>query len=219
MKSSVPEPVLLRIPMYIQALKRLLSQADGEPGSLSPRAPRMVSTTWFESELQLNASQVRKDLAYCGLTGRPRTGFVAEDLLLALERLVGWNKTRYAYLAGAGHLGAALLAHERIVSHGVKVLAAFDVDKRKIGRDFVGVPTYDIAELPVRTRESGVEIGIIAVPQEHAQEVADLMIDGGVRGIWNFAPNRLLVPEGILVQNEDIFSSVVMLSQRLEHSL
>lgn len=219
MKSSVPEPVLLRIPMYIQALKRLLSQADGEPGSLSPRSPRMVSTTWFESELQLNASQVRKDLAYCGLTGRPRTGFVAEDLLLALERLVGWNKTRYAYLAGAGHLGAALLAHERIVSHGVKVLAAFDVDKRKIGRDFVGVPTYDIAELPTRTRESGVEIGIIAVPQEHAQEVADLMIDGGVRGIWNFAPNRLLVPEGILVQNEDIFSSVVMLSQRLEHSL
>lgn len=219
MKSSVPEPVLLRIPMYIQALKRLLSQADGEPGSLSPRSPRMVSTTWFESELQLNASQVRKDLAYCGLTGRPRTGFVAEDLLLALERLVGWNKTRYAYLAGAGHLGAALLAHERIVSHGVKVLAAFDVDKRKIGRDFVGVPTYDIAELPARTRESGVEIGIIAVPQEHAQEVADLMIDGGVRGIWNFAPNRLLVPEGILVQNEDIFSSVVMLSQRLEHSL
>ena len=210
MKGSVPEPVLLRIPMYIQALKRLV---NGQPGR------QMVSTTWFESELQLNASQVRKDLAYCGLTGRPRTGFVAQDLLVALERLVGWNKTRYAFLAGAGHLGAALLAHERIVSHGVKVLAAFDTDENKIGRDFVGVPTYNISELPERTRQCGVDIGIIAVPPEPAQNVADLMIDGGVRGIWNFAPIRLLVPEGILVQNEYIFSSVVMLSQRLEPNI
>ncbi len=210
MKGSVPEPVLLRIPMYIQVLKRLVNEQPDR---------QMVSTTWFESELRLNASQVRKDLAYCGLTGRPRTGFVAQELLVALERLVGWNKTRYAFLAGAGHLGAALLAHERIVSHGVKVLAAFDSDARKIGRDFAGVPTYGIGELPARARQCGVDIGIIAVPQEHAQAVADLMIAGGVRGIWNFAPIRLIVPEGILVQNEDIFSSVVMLSQRLEPNL
>lgn len=207
MKGSVPEPVLLRMPMYIRALKRLINEQPQK---------RMVSATWFETELQLNASQVRSDLAYCGLTGRPRMGFVAEELLDALERLVGWDETRKAFLVGAGHLGAALLAHERIVSHGVKVVAAFDVDAAKIGRHFVGVPTYHVDELPERARSCGVDIGIVAVPQDHAQHVADLMIEGGVRGIWNFAPIRLNVPEGILVQNEDIFSSVVMLSQRLE---
>ena len=207
MKGNVPEPVLLRMPMYIQALKRLI---HAQPER------KMVSATWFENDLQRNASQVRKDLAYCGLMGRPRTGFVALELLDALERLVGWDETRKAFLVGAGHLGAALLAHERIVSHGVKVVAAFDADPQKIGRDFVGVPTYDVEELPSRVHECGVDIGIIAVPQEFAQHVADLMIRGGVRGIWNFAPIRLSVPEGILVQNEDIFSSVVMLSRRLE---
>ena len=209
MKESVPEPVLLRMPMYIQALKRLVNEQPER---------RMVSATWFETELQLNASQVRKDLAYCGLMGRPRTGFVAQELLSAMERLVGWDATRYAVLAGAGHLGAALLAHERIVSHGVKVLSVFDSDPAKVGHDLEGVPTYHIEELPQRARDNRVEIGIIAVPHFNAQKVTDLMIAGGVRGIWNFAPVRLSVPEGILVQNEDIFSSVVMLSQRLAPS-
>lgn len=206
MKNSVPEPALLRMPMYIHALKQL-RQSDPERVT--------ISATWFQDVLRLNASQVRKDLAYSGLLGRPRVGYVVDDLIEALKRLIGWDDVRAAFLVGAGHLGAALLAHEKIVSHGVKVVAAFDNDPAKIGKTFVTVPTYSIETLPRRARAQKIDIGIIAVPFTHAQHVADLMVEGRIRGIWNFAPIRLNVPEEILVQNEDIFSSVVMLSQRL----
>ncbi|MCL2326239.1 MAG: redox-sensing transcriptional repressor Rex [Proteobacteria bacterium] len=206
MKVIVPEPALLRMPLYVYALKQMRL---AEPDRVT------VSATRFEEILQFNASQVRKDLAYTGLVGRPRIGYVVTELIEALERLIGWDVVREAYLVGAGHLGAALLAHERIVSHGVKVVAAFDVDPVKVGRDFVGLPTYHVEELPRRAREASIEIGIVAVPHAHAQYVADLMFDGGIRGIWNFAPIRLNVAAGVIVQNEDIFSSVVMLSRRI----
>ena len=206
MKGNIPEPALLRMPMYVHALKHLRE--------LEPER-KTVSATWFQDTLQLNASQVRKDLAYSGLVGRPRVGYGIDDLIAALEKLIGWHDVRAAFLAGAGHLGAALLAHERIVAHGVKVVAAFDNDPNKVGRDFVGVPTYSIETLSKRAREMNVDIGIIAVPFGHAQAVADAMVAGGIRGIWNFAPIRLNVPENVIVQNEDIFSSVVVLSQRM----
>ena len=194
------------MPMYIHALKHL---SETEPGRAT------VSATWFQDELKLNASQVRKDLAYSGLVGRPRVGYVVTELIGALEHMIGWDDIREAVLVGAGHLGAALLAHEQIVAHGVKVVAAFDVMPDKIGQTFVNVPTYDVEALPGLVKSMHIDIGIIAVPHEQAQHVADLMIDGGIRGIWNFAPIRLNVPENIIVQNEDIFSSVVMLSQRI----
>ncbi len=207
MKGSIPEPTLLRMPMYIHALKHLRVT---HPERVT------VSATWFQEVLQLNASQVRKDLAYSGLVGRPRVGYVVQELIDALERLIGWDDVRKAVLVGAGHLGAALLAHEQIVSHGVRVVAAFDNMPDKIGQIFVNVPTYDVEMLPEHVKAMHIDIGIIAVPHEHAQHVADLMIAGGIRGIWNFAPTRLNVPDSIIVQNEDIFSSVVMLSQRIK---
>lgn len=206
MKTNVPEPALLRVPLYIQALKQIRLQ--------QPQL-RTVSATVLTEKLQLNASQVRKDLSYAGLLGKPRVGYAIDELIDALERLVGWDLIRHAFLVGAGHLGAALLAHERIVSHGVRVLAAFDRDPAKVGNKFGDVDTYDIHELAEMAQAMRIDIGIIAVPHHSAQEVADLMVSGGIRGIWNFAPIRLNVPDNVLVQNEDIFSSVVLLSQRI----
>lgn len=206
MKTDVPEPALLRMPLYIHALKQMCQ----EDANLV-----MVSAKRLEDVLQLNVSQIRKDLAYTGLTGRPRVGFPVYALIEALERLVGCHAVREAYLVGAGRLAAALLSYQRIALHGVEVVAAFDHDINKLGSDFLGVPTYDVSELEDRVRDNEIDIGVIAVPHEAAQEVADKMIRGGILGIWNFAPVRLIVPDGVIVQNEDIFSSVVMLSQRI----
>ncbi|MFA5623468.1 MAG: redox-sensing transcriptional repressor Rex [Bradymonadales bacterium] len=206
MKTEIPEPALLRVPLYIQALKQIKASAPNM---------KTVSATVLTEKLQLNASQVRKDLSYAGLLGKPRVGYAIDELIDALERLVGWDMIRYAFLAGAGHLAAALLAHEKIVSHGVRIVAAFDNDPNKIGKKFASVDTYAIDMLPSMAQSMKIDIGIIAVPHQAAQDVADLMVSGGIRGIWNFAPIRLNVRDDILVQNEDIFSSVVLLSQRI----
>lgn len=203
-----PEPTLRRLPGYHRFLKRL--QGQGRPA---------VSCTHIADDLDLDPTQVRKDLAVTGIVGRPKVGYEVPALIAAIEHFLGWDSTTEAFLVGAGSLGTALMGYEGFREHGLSIVAAFDVDEAKIGGEVHGkrvMPLFKLANLAHRMH---VHLGIITTPAEGAQQVADLMVEGGIRAVWNFAPVPLKVPEGVIVENVQLSSSLAVLSSKLAEAL
>jgi len=174
-----------------------------------------VSCVDIGRDLDLDPTQVRKDLEAVGVAGRPRIGYVLADLLPALEEFLGWNNLNEAFLVGAGSMGSALLGYHKFEQCGLKIVAAFDLDPSKIGTRIHGKHVMALQKLPNLATRMHISIGIITVPATEAQGVADLMVRGGIRAIWNFAPVRLRVPEQVIVHNEDLYCSLASLQQKL----
>jgi redox-sensing transcriptional repressor len=204
----VSEPTLKRLPLYHRFLKELLQ-----------RDRISVSCTDIGAELKLDPTQVRKDLEAAGVNGRPRIGYATAAVVDGIERFLGWKKVSEAFLVGAGSMGSALLGYRKFEECGLKIVAAFDSDAAKIGRKVHGKHVLALDKLADLTQRMHVLIGIITVPAEQAQAVAELLVAGGVRAIWNFAPLRLRVPEHIIVHNEDLYCSLASLSQKLAQAL
>jgi redox-sensing transcriptional repressor len=203
-----PEPTLRRLPLYHRLLKEL--QERGVVG---------VSCTHIGAGLGLDPTQVRKDIEVTGAVGRPKVGYVVTDLVEAIERFLGWDSTNEAFLVGAGSLGAALLGYAKFHECGLDIVAAFDADAAKVGTQIHGKHVLALAEMPDLMRRMHIHMGVITVPAAAAQAVADLMLTGGVRAIWNFAPVHLNVPAEIIVRNEDLYCSLAALSQKLAQVL
>jgi len=200
----VAEPTLKRLPLYHRFLKEWAAAGH-----------ETVSCTDIGSSLGFDPTQVRKDLESVGAAGRPRIGYVLSTLTGELEQFLGWNNVNDAFLAGAGSMGSALLGYRKFEQCGLKIVAAFDLDPSKIGTRIHGKHVVALGKLPDLARRMHILIGIITVPAAEAQAVADLMVAGGIRAIWNFAPIRLHAPEEVIVQNEDLYCSLVSLSQKL----
>lgn len=202
--ASIPQPSLSRLPQYHHFLIELKA-----------RGVRQVSCSTIGEALKLVPVQVRKDLQYTGIVGRPKTGYSVEELVQSIETFLGWNNVNEAFLAGAGNLGTALLGHERFSRFGLRIVAAFDTDPLKIGawiHDKAVLPLDKLADLAQRM---SIHLGIITTPAEVAQAIAEDMVKGGIQAIWNFAPVKLKVPENIIVHNEDLYSSLASLSWKL----
>ena len=200
----VSEPTLKRLPLYHRFLKELQDAGT-----------ETVSCTDIGEHLNLDPAQVRKDLESVGVVGRPRIGYVLENVMDELEQFLGWNNVQEAFLVGAGSMGSALLGYHKFEDCGLKIVAAFDMDPRKIGTRIHGKHVLRLEQLSGLAERMHVLIGIITVPAPQAQAVADLMVTGGIRAIWNFAPVRLRTPEHVIVHNEDLYCSLAALSQKL----
>jgi redox-sensing transcriptional repressor len=174
-----------------------------------------VSCSRIGADLNLVPVQVRKDLQYTGIIGKPKTGYVVAELILAIESFLGWNNVNEAFLVGAGNLGTALLGHERFTKFGLQIVAAFDSDPSKIGQWVHGKAVLPLDKLADLAQRMSIHLGIITTPAEAAQTVADEMIRGGIQAIWNFAPARLKVPTHVIVHSEDLYSSLASLSWKL----
>ena len=120
-----------------------------------------------------------------------------------------------AVLAGVGHLGVSLLQYSRFARYGLQIVAGFDSDERKVGTTVGGRPVYHVSALPQIVRSQAIGIGILATPMDAAQKVAETMAHAGIRGIWNFTPRRLTVPDQVIVERVELAASLAMLSQRL----
>lgn len=200
----VSEPTLRRLPLYLHLLREL--RDNGRP---------VVSCSYIGQKLQLDPTQVRKDLAATGIVGRPKVGYEVDALVEAVSHFLGFDNVKDAFLVGAGKLGQALLGFTRFNRYGLNLVAAFDADPEKVGREVAEKPVYALERLPALARRMKVRLGVLTVPADAAQAAADLLVSGGVRGIWNFAPVALEVPEGVTVQNEDLFASLAVLSSKL----
>lgn len=209
MKEKAPQGLsvqaIQRLPYYLEHLRDLDSQ-----GVETISAPAMASHFAFHE------IQIRKDLAAVSSTsGRPRAGFVVKDLIWDMEQYLGYHNTNEAVLVGVGHLGRALLSYNGFINKGLSIVAAFDQDSSVIGTkigDKLVLSSDKICDLCNRMN---IQIGIITVPANQAQTVCDQLVDGGVRGIWNFAPIHLNVPDHVLVQNENMAASLALLSKHL----
>ena len=200
----VPEATLKRLPLYHRFLKEW--QTAGR---------ETVSCTDIGLDLDLDPTQVRKDLESVGVVGRPRIGYALTNVIVELERFLGWNNINDAFLVGAGSMGSALLGYRKFEQCGLKIVTAFDLDPSKIGMKIHGKHVLPLKKMPDLARRMHILIGIITVPAAEAQAVADLMVEGGIRAIWNFAPIRMHVPEHVIAHNEDLYCSLAALSQKL----
>ena len=206
MTPNISKHTLQGLPMY-------LSYIQGLPED----APKNISATTIAEALQLNDVQVRKDLASVSSSGKPKVGYNVKDLIAELEAFLGYNDIDNAVIVGAGSLGKALLNYSGFKAYGLNIIAAFDLCEEPT--EFQGKTVFPIAQLGSFCRKVNVHIGIITVPASSAQEICDLLVESGIRAIWNFAPVHLVVPDGILVQNENMASSLALLSNHLREQM
>ena len=203
-KKQISKSVLKRLPGYLAYLK-----------NMPENAPLHISATALANALGMGEVQVRKDLAMVSDGGRPKIGYLRESLIDDIEQFLGYDNTTDAVLIGAGKLGQALMAYKGFDEYGLNILAAFDIAP-KMDMTEEGKPIYSMDQLSHFLRTNKVLMGIVTVPAEHAQEAADHLIAGGIKAIWNFAPTHLEVPEGILVQTENMATSLAVLSVHLQ---
>ena len=202
---KVPEPTLRRLPWYLSVC-RLLKQ----------RGEQFVSSTRLSKETSIVASQIAKDLSCVNIVGRTRVGYDIDNLLEVLESFLGFTKMHKAFLFGAGKLGSALLNDTGLKQFGLEVVAAFDTNPRVVGSNVAGIPVFHINELEAKMKRYDVRIGILTVPIDRAQEVADKMVVWGIKAIWNFTPLRIRVPDDIVVQNTSLYAHLSLMFNRLE---
>lgn len=201
----IPKATIERLPLYYRCLEKLSAYEQDE----------VVSSRELGERLGIPPTQVRKDLSYYGEFGRRGVGYDIEDLKKSLAKILGINKTWPAVLVGAGNLGRALVNYEGFQKMGLQITDVIDADLDKIGNNVGEITVRSTKDLAEIVKNKQVKIGIIAVPVNAAQEVTDLLIAAGIKSIWNFAPTRLVVPEGILVRNEDLSVGIVSLIYHL----
>lgn len=177
-----------------------------------------VSAPMVAKELGLSNVQVRKDFAAVSPSGgTPKTGFDVDELIDSIEKCLGYQNSKDAVLVGVGNLGSALLSYDNFENYGVNIVAAFD--RKGKGNERFGKKIFPLEKLPQMCQRMKIRIGIIAVPASAAQEICDMLLEGGILAIWNFAPAHLTVPENVLVQNENMALSLSLLSQHLEETM
>ena len=201
---KISKSVLKRLPGYLSYLK-----------SIPESAPPHISATALANALGMGEVQVRKDLAMVSDGGRPKIGYLREGLIDDIEQFLGYDNTTDAVLIGAGKLGQALMAYKGFDDYGLNILAAFDA-RPKMEKTDEGKPVYHISKLEHFCRTNKVLMGIITVPAESAQLVADQLVACGIKAIWNFAPTHLDVPGNILIQSENMATSLAVLSVHLQ---
>ena len=176
---------------------------------------KTVSSQELAERFHLNSAQVRKDLAYFGEFGIRGIGYYVANLRAELSKILGLDREWRLALVGFGNLGSALFRYRGFARGGFRVAAIVDDDPAKAGRVVDGLPILPVSELARAVRQSGIQVGVIAVPADAAQLVADRLVAAGVRAILNFAPARLTVPRDVRLQNVDLSIELENLSFHL----
>lgn len=203
MDKDIPVISLQRLPIYLNYLKSL-------------SADKLYVTSGLIAEaLGMGEVLVRKDLAYTSAVGRPRVGYVREELITALEDFLGCKRRRSAVIAGAGALGRAVLGYGGFTNYGIEIDAAFDNDAEKVGRQIAGRPVYDISEAKTRIPALRAELAVLCVPAKYAQEVADVLVACGIKAIMNFAPVLIKTPDSVTVRHIDVAANLAILSSMI----
>lgn len=201
---KVPEPTLRRLPWYLAFVK--LMKGKGEA---------FISSTQIAKEINVDPSQVAKDLSFVNISGKTRVGYDINALVDVLEDFLGFTSQHKAFLFGVGSLGASLLHDTGLSQYGLEIVAGFDVREDLDGSMINGIPVFHMDDFPAKQKEYGATIGVITVPVEKAQEVTDRIIEGGIKALWNFTPFRIRVPEHIVVQNTSMYAHLAVMFNRL----
>ncbi|MEN6357824.1 MAG: redox-sensing transcriptional repressor Rex [Armatimonadota bacterium] len=201
---KVPMPTLERLATYLTILT-----------DLKIRNIETISSADIEMRTGVSAAAFRKDLSYFGEFGRPGIGYNVNELHSRISHILKIEKPQPVVLVGAGHLGSALARYQPLRAENFHIVAAFDSNPNKIGRQLWDLAIMDIADIVEQNKLLSARIGIIAVPALAAQEVADKLVEAKVTAILNFAPTLLRLPAGITVRNVDFLQELAVLSYHL----
>ena len=200
----VPMVVIKRLPKYYRYL-----------GELVEKKLERISSQKLAQMMDISASQLRQDLNHFGEFGQQGYGYRVEDLYQEIGKIIGLEYQYNMVIVGAGNLGRALANYSNFCLRGFCLWALFDIDPELVGLNVNGIGIKDISELRDFVADNNISIGIITVPKEAAQGVADRLVAAGVKGIWNFAPVDIKVPDSIILENEHLADSLMVLSFRL----
>lgn len=202
---KVSKPTLRRLPLYLRYLK-----------NISPDV-QYISSAQIANDFNYDPTQVRKDLASTGEIGTARKGFDVQSLINAIEKFLGWDNVNDAFIVGIGNLATALMGFNHFVQYGLNIVAGFDVDQSLIGKSINNKKVFHLEELTALVQRMHVKVGIITVPADYAQSVAELMVEGGIKAIWNFAPIELKLPSRVVVENVRLSTSLAVLTNKLKN--
>lgn len=197
---KVPKYTLKRLPLYYRCLRNCMD-----------RHLDYVSSEQIAKAAQVNAVQVRKDLTLFGAMGTPGVGYNVQELQSKLEEVLGLNNINEAVLIGVGRLGRAIIDYSGFERYGLNIVALFDSNPELIGTEINGRTVFSTQELLHIIRRLKIKVGIITVPTEWAQSIANVLVEAGVKAIWNFAPITLEVPSDVVVRNEDLAAGLATL--------
>lgn len=203
--SKIPTATITRLSRYSRALEELDDQDI-----------KVISSENLARVCDVNSAQIRKDLAYFGEFGVRGVGYVIKELLFEIKKILGLNKRWHLGIIGMGNLGSALIAHSNFPRQGYHFVAAFDIDPLKVGKILPqGFPISPMADLKKIAVERDIEIAVLSTPSSRAQDVANLIIETPIRGILNFAPVQLHLPEGFVVHHIDFTVKLDRLAYRM----
>ena len=191
-QSSVPEVVVLRLPLYT----RVLSQ-------LSDQGIEVINSQRLGDLLQITPAQIRKDLSYFGRFGKQGRGYRIESLLVELRSILGINDAWRACLVGVGRLGLAIINYPGFTPEGFDIVAAFDSDPEQVSSRLGNIYVQAMDEISITLKEKNIDIGVVAIPSIQAQGVIDLLVEHGIKGILNYAPVAPVVPKHVIMRNID----------------
>ena len=208
---NLPTPSIRRLPGYLRLLKA--ARARGE---------RVTSCTRIAEELGQQSVQVRKDLSVTGVSGRPKVGYSIDELIDAIQDLLGWNRKTNAFLVGAGNLGSAIINYEGFAEHGLNIVGVFDSNPALFGSSIKGHKVMPVDDMlgcakMLNGYDIMVEMGVITAPASAAQTVANQLVEVGVRAIWNYAPAVLELPDYVLCENVKLSESFALLTSQMKN--
>lgn len=201
----LPEPTLRRLPWYLAYLEILNAQGV-----------ETVSSTRISAALNVDSSQIAKDLSFLKIKGKTRIGYDVSVLVEALSGFLGFREAHKAFIIGVGSLGTALIHDKGLAKYGLDIVAGFDIDREKTGKQICGIPVYPLEEMDRQRLATGAEIAILTVPSKAAQNAADTVVASGLKAVWNFTPYRIRVREGIVMTSTSIYANLALIYNRLQ---
>ena len=196
MDKKIPEKVINRLTLYHCILSDFINNKT-----------EFISSKQIAQLLNIDDSQVRKDINYLDNSGKSRVGYIVKELKIAIEKTLGFKKNKKAFIIGAGNLGTAIANYGNFTDYGLNIISLFDNDPQKIGKIINGMEIKNISELPQIAEDNDVDIAILTVPRQFAQKTADFLVKSKIGYIWNFAPVVLSVPNNVQVWNENLMGN------------
>ncbi|MGB2963392.1 MAG: redox-sensing transcriptional repressor Rex [Anaerolineales bacterium] len=192
MANQIPRIIIGRLPLYLRALNRL--KKDGFIFASSRELGRL---------LDISAAQIRKDLSHFGELGKRGKGYEVDFLIGTLNQILHTDNIWKIVVIGAGDLGSGLARYKGFANRGFQVSAIFDIDPKKIGKQISDLIVKDIEEMEEYVRTNQIQIAVLAIPSEYAQDVIDDLVEAGITAILNYAPIYLKTPEGVQIEHID----------------
>ncbi len=197
----IPRATIQRLAIYLEVLEKLHTEGI-----------TVISSEPLAKACAVNASQIRKDLTYFGEFGVRGVGYNITNLMASIAQALGANRPWNCVLVGAGNLGRALLNHRDFSLRSYHIIGAFDCDPEKVGEEIAGITVQNVSCLRECTQALNARIGLITTPPAWAQQVAQQLVEAGIRGILNFVPARIFVPDHVFVEYVDFFHHLYALS-------